>query len=74
MKFVKIKTVKGETVVLNMNLVISIRVTHPTPDSVWTEIDVARMASKFYISGDITKEFEKVINSSKDGIFDLRGE
>lgn len=74
MKFVKIKTVKGETVVLNMNLVISIRVTHPTPDSVWTEIDVARMASKFYISGDTTKEFEKVINSSKDGMFDLRGE
>ena len=57
-----------------MNLIISVRITHPTPDSVWTEIDVARMASKFYISGDIIKEIEKVINSAKDGIFNLIGE
>ena len=75
MKFIKIKTaVKNELVVINVDLIISLCLTHPTPDSTWTQIEVAKMASRYYVDGNIIPGFEKVISSSKNGVTYLEGE
>ena len=74
MKFIKVKTVREGIAIINVNLIISLCVSYPRPDETWTTIEVAKMASRYYVDRDITKEFERVINSSKDGVFNLTGE
>lgn len=74
MKFIKIKTEKNETVYINVNLIISVRIVHPRPESTLSEIEVSKMATRYYVLGDISKQFEKAVNSERNGVIFIEGE
>lgn len=71
MNFVVITDTNNEKVVLNLNNVVSFKVSHPREDCILTTIETTSFGCRYYIDGDITKELWKLMKANNNTLTNL---
>lgn len=71
MDFIAVTDSNGEKVILNLNNVVSFKVSHPREDCTLTTIETTSFGCRYYVNGDITKELWKLMKANNNMITNL---
>lgn len=72
MDFIVITDTNDKKIILNINNIVSLEVSHPREDSTMTIIETSVYGTRYYVNGDITKEFTKLITAKNGTISSVK--
>lgn len=71
MNFIVVTDSDNEKIVLNLDNVVSFKVSHPREDCTLTTIETTSFGCRYYVDGDITKELWKSMKANNNTITNL---